>query len=545
MKRIASFLASQSEDILSAGFIIMGFSALSGILGVVRSRLLASEFSPDLVGIYFAAFVIPDNIFQVLVISAMGAAFIPVFAKHKREGSHWQFTNAMFNTLLFIFLILTLLVFLFTEQLLQMVVPGVQKENPEHLILLTNMTRIILLAQIPFLFSYIATGVLHAHQRFIISATTPAFYNLGIIIGIIFITPYFGMYGVAVGIIVGAFLHFIIQLPLVLQLGFRYRFTSNIFHPGVKQVFLLMGPRAFSIALERLKVTIDTFLASIISLASIEFLNFAIQVAVFPVSLFAAGIGQAAFPFLAKAAGENDLPSFKNHMSRALTHIVFFLAPTTVIFVVLHTPITRLAFGSENFPWEATFFTSWTLVFLSLSLVFQGMGGLLAKGFFALYDTRTPLVITFFSLLSAILLSLLFVLVLHLPVWSLGISSSVGFMLNAVALFIFLDKKVKGFNRFPLFLSFSKIILISIFLGFFSYGIFKFFEQFFDTTYTLSLLAFTAIVAILSLVFYLLLSFIFNLEEYKELIKLFEKVKRAPKSILKKEVVVSEPKFNS
>lgn len=543
MKRIGAFLASPSEDILSAGFIIMGFSVLSGIFGLLRDKLLSSQFTPDLVAIYFASFVLPENIFQILVLGALGSAFIPVFSKYKNDENRWDFTLSFLHLSLGVFLIFVIASFIFIEPLSRLLVPGLEKENPQHLDLMVNLTRVILVSQLFFVVSYLFTGILQSFQRFLIPALAPVFYNLGILFGILVLSPIFGMYGVALGVFVGAILHLLIQLPYIRHLGFVYKPFIDLSHKGIWEIVHLMLPRTLSIIAERLKLTIDTILASVISLSSITFLNFALHVSIFPVSLFAAALGQAAFPFLAKTAQEKDLVAFKQHMSLVLTHVAFFLAPTTALFVVLHTPIVRLIFGSKLFSWEATFLTSWTFIFLSFGMLFQGMGGLLARGFFALYDTKTPLVVTFFSLLTTILLSLFFVLVFSFPVWSLGISTTIGSVLNAVTLFILLDRKIKGFNRFALFLSFSKIILISLFLGLFSYGAFKFFEQFFDTTYTLSLMTFTVIVVILSMVFYLLLSFIFNLEEYKELVKLWEKVKKAPRAMLRKEVM-SESKLN-
>ena len=311
------------------------------------------------------------------------------------------------------------------------------------------------MAQLFFVVSYLFTGILQSYQRFLIPALAPVFYNVGIIFGILFLTPPFGMYGVAFGVVIGALLHLLIQLPFVSELGFRYKPYIDFSHKGIRDILHLMGPRTISILLERAKVTVDTMLASLISLYSVTFLNLAVQLAVFPVSFFAAAIGQAAFPFLSKAARGKDLSSFKNHMSVALTHITFFLAPTTVLLVVLHTPLIRLIFGSRLFSWEATFLTSWTLVFLSLGILFQGLGGLLARGFFALYDTRTPLIVTFFSLLSTIVLNVLFVTVFVLPVWSLAIATTIGAIANAVTLFVLLDRRVGGFDHFTLFISFT------------------------------------------------------------------------------------------
>lgn len=526
MRNGFAFLSHPQGDILSAGFIIMILSLLSGFFGLIRDRFLTTYFTSDLNDIYFASFVIPDSIFQILVLSVLGAAFIPVFSKYQREGNQWEFATSFINTILVLFLVLTIVVIIAIEPLSSIIVPGIQAKNPQHLALFMNLTRIILFAQLFFVLSYACTGILNSYQRFIMPALAPAFYNIGIIVGFVFLAPIMGMYGVAAGIILGAFLHFLIQIPYVLRLGFSYLLKANLLHPGVFELVRLSGPRALSITFERAKLIIDTILASFLVPGSISFLNFATHVAVFPVSLFAAAIAQAALPFFARAVANNNMEEFKKQVALSLTHIAFFLAPTSVLLIVLHTPVVRIIFGGQNFSWEATFLTGRTLVFLAIGLFAQGISVVLSRCFYALYDTKTPLFMTAISISVSVTLSVVFVLSLKLPVWSLGLATAVGSFINAILLFLFLDRKVNGFPRFTLTLSFLKILLISVFLGIFSYVLFKMLEVFFNTNRGFPLLLFTALVAIVSGTFYLFLSFVFNLEEYQAI---FHFLKRAAK----------------
>ena len=523
LKNSLLFFDAPQADILSAGFLIMFLSVITGIFGLVRDRLLATHFTPDLVGVYFAAFVIPENIFQILVLSAVGAAFIPVFTKYQREGQQWEFATALFRISLLLFATISILVGIFIEPLSKVFVPGIQKETPGHIALFVNLTRLILFSQLFFLFSYFCTGILQSYQRFLMPALASSLYNLGIIVGILLLAPTFGMYGVVLGIIGGAFLHLLIQLPFAVKLGFSYRPHVPLFHPGIAELGKLMAPRVLSVAIERLKFTVDTALASLIFVSSITFLNYASHVAIYPVSLFAAAIGQAALPFLAKAANEGNMEDFKKHTMLSLTHIAFFLAPTSVLLIILHTPIVRLIFGTPKFDWEATFLTGMTLAFLALGLFAQGASTILARAFYALLDTKTPLVMTIISQVTTILLSVFFVIVLKLPVWSLGLSTTIGISINAFLLFVLLDKKVGRFPRFSLFKSLAKIFFISALLAIFSYTLFKVLERFFNTDYGLPLLIFTITIALASGAFYLFLSFIFNLEEYKAIFLFFKK----------------------
>lgn len=543
MKRIIRngllFLDLPQGDILSAGFIIMGLSMLSGVFGLVRDRLLAGSFTPDLVGIYFASFVIPDNIFQIIVLSATGAAFIPVFTKYKREGSQWEFVNALFHLSLALFLFIMFLVFIFVEPLSSILVPGIQKEDPRHIDLLVNLTRIILAGQVFFVFSYLSTGILQSYHRFIIPALGSVFYNLGIICGILFLAPAFGMYGVAIGIIFGALLHFIIQLPSLIRVGFSYRFPANLFHPGVKEIAHLMVPRALSIAIERLKFTIDTVLASLISLASITYFNFALHVAVFPVSLIAAAIAQAALPFFAKSLAEGNHEEFRKHLMLSLTHILFLLAPFSVLLIVFHTPVVRLVFGGPLFSWEATVLTARTLAILCIALIAQGASNVLARAFYALLDTKTPLIMTLISTAISIVLSIIFVFFLSLDVRFLAVSTALGAFINASTLFILLEKKIGGLISSAFLKTMSKIFAISVVVGILAYAMLKLLEKYFNTIYTVELLLFTLLVTLISVVLYVFLSFVLDLEEYKELFVLFKKAANVRKRFVK-EVLVDE-----
>ncbi|MBI2036469.1 murein biosynthesis integral membrane protein MurJ [Candidatus Microgenomates bacterium] len=517
------FLDLPQGDILSAGFVIMFLAMLSGVFGLIRDRLLAANFTPDLVGIYFASFVIPDNIFQVFILSAVGVAFIPVFSKYQKQHEEWRLARSVLNASLLFFLIITVIIIVLTKPLSFLIVPGLYKENAQHIDLLVNLTRIILLAQPFFVLSYFCTGVLQSYQRFLVPASASLFYNIGIILGILFLAPVFGMYGVALGIILGAFLHFAIQVVFVWRLGFSYNFDFRVFHPGVLEIVRLMIPRSISIAIERAKLTVDTILASVISLSSITYLNFALHVAVFPVSLVAASVAQAAFPFFAQARARGDMEEFKKHLRLSLIHIIFLLAPASVLLVIFHTPIVRLVFGAPLFSWTATVLTAQTLAILSLGLIAQGLSNILARGFYALFDTKTPLIMTVISITTTIALSLFFVLYLKLDVRALAVSTTVGSFINAMVLFILLNRKIGSFLDARFMGSLIKIFFMSALLAVVSYAMLKLLEQYFNTSFTLTLLLFTVLVALISSAFYLLLSFLFNLSEYKELFLLFQK----------------------
>lgn len=525
-KNGVSLLTLRQTDILSAASVIMLMSLASAILGLVRDRLLAHYFTPDLVGIYFASFRLPDLAFQVLILGALSVAFIPVFTEYfqKNKKEAWQLTASLLNLAIIFFVFIIFIFFIFIKPLSFLIVPGLGKENPGHLALLVNLTRIILLTQVLFVFSAFLTGIMQSFQRFLFPALAAVFYNLGIIIGIVFFSS-LGMYGVALGVILGALMHFLIQLPLSLSLGFRFRWAFNFFHPGVRQVGRLMIPRSITLAAYQINLTANTSLASLISLASITFLNFAQHLAFVPVNFFGAAIAQAAFPTLSRAQNRNKVKEFKKILLSSFHQILFLIIPSATALFILHTPLTRLVFGAQLFTWEATVLTGRTLATFSLGLVAQGASFLLMRGFYALHDTKTPLKISLFSVALNILASVIFILLLHLPIWSLGISFSLAAFINLALLLLFLERRIGQFGRKELLFPIFKMILAAGVMALFLWLPVKILDVLvFDTTRTVNLVFLTLIACFLGLAAFLFGSWFLKIKEAQSFLALLKKM---------------------
>lgn len=541
-KNGARILAFRQTDILSAASVIMLMSLASAILGLVRNRLLAHYFTPDLVGIYFAAFRLPDFIFQVLILGALSVAFIPIFSEYWQmdKNEAWRLTATLLNLAIILFIFVIVLILIFLKPVSLLIVPGLEKENPAHLALLLNLTRIILLTQIFFVFSAFLTGILQSFQRFLFPALAAVFYNLGIIMGLVLLAP-LGMYGVALGVIIGAIMHFLIQLPLVLSLGFRPKFVLDFWHPGVLAVGRMMFPRSLALAATQLNFIVNTSLASLISLASITFLNFAQQLVFVPINFFGAAIAQAAFPTLSQVKNQEKIEEFKDVLLSCLGQILFLTVPVATAFLILHTPLTRFFFGAKGFSWESTILTGRTLAFFSLGLFAQSASFLLIRGFYALQDTSTPLKIGAVSTLLNILLSLLLVVIFNLPVWGLGISTSVGAIFNLTFLLLFLEKRVGKLDRARLFKPLGKICLAALGAALFFYLPVRYLDQtVLDTTRTVNLILLLLISGISGGSFYLLLASFLKVEEVKIFFSLMEKIGNWRKILAQSPEVIEE-----
>jgi putative peptidoglycan lipid II flippase len=260
--------------------------------------------------------------------------------------------------------------------------------------------------------------------------------------------------------------------------------------------------------------------------------NFAQQLQQLPVGLFGVSVAQAALPTLSAASAKQDRGEFKQSVMSAIHQILFFVFPASALFIVLRIPVVRLVFGASRFDWEATVLTGMTLSMFSISIFAQSIVNVLARGFYALYDTKTPVIISVISILTNTLLSLYFIKILGLPVWSLGLSTSIASILNATILYVVLDKKIGGFSRMELFLPAIKMFIAATVAGVAVYFPLKLFDQLvFDTTRTMGLLLLTGIAGGAGLLTYLLLAWVFDVNEVKSFITLIRRVRR-PKAVL-------------
>lgn len=524
-RSIFSILSGRQTSILSGAVVIMATVILSKVLGLIRDRLLAHTFAPDTVAIFFAAFSLPDLIFQTLIFGALSVAFIPVFTENlEQKGREEAFAlaSSILNLSIIIMLFLIALIFIFINPLTLLAAPGF---SPEQRVLTASVTRVILVGQTFLVLGALFIGVLQSFQRFIIPALAGVFYNLGIIIGIIFLSQPFGIMGPAIGVVIGAFLHFAIQTPLILSLGFRPKFFLSYFHPGVKEVVGLMSVRTLGLAAEQINDIIARSLASLITTASVTYLTFAQHLQVVPIGLFGATLAQAALPILSGEKARGKIDEFKLTLLTTMDQILFLTLPATAILIVLRIPVVRLVFGASQFNWEATVLTGRTVGFLAVGLAAQAISLLLARGFYALKDTKTPVIISFAVVFVSISLSFYFVRILQMDVWALGLAFSIASILSSILLFWTLHFKVGGFDLYQAFPPLGKMLMATIIMGVALYIPIKLLDQvIFDTTRTVNLIVLTSLASAFALSIYVALVWFMKVKELETFVSLIKRI---------------------
>ncbi len=523
INRSKKFLQTEHKSILSAAFVIAASYMASALLGLVRNHLLAARFFGGLEGdldVYFAAFVLPDTIFQLLVIGAVSAAFIPVFQEQldrSKEEAH-LLSNAALTMIGSILTFLTVLLVIFARP-----IAGLMAHyTPEKLDLMANLIRIMSLAQILFALSAFLTGILQSQRRFLIPAIAPFLYNLGTIIGIYFFSPTLGIYSAALGVVFGAFLHVAVQIPLVKHLGFSPKLVFKPRHHGVITMLRLMPPRALALGLDQIERWVAVNITSLLTAGSLSIFNFARQLYALPVSLFGVSLSQASFPALSDEAVQKDLTKFRETLGKSLSQIFFFALPASVLVLILRIPLVRLAFGARTFPWEATLLTAHALAFLSLSIAPLAVSQVLTRAFHALKDTHRPLYVGTFTMviftISATYLSG------KMGYGVLGITSmmSVSNYLDFILLYYLLHRRIG-----PIHISrrLFKMIIASGATALALWGPMRLLDKYvFDTTRTLPLIGLTLIVSAMGFLVYLLFCKILRIEELADVAALAKKL---------------------
>ena len=528
LKNGASLFLKRQTSILSAAFVIMLTYGMSNLIGLLRTRMLIAYFfgsQTSALDVYYAAMLIPDTFFQILVLGSLSAAFIPVFGKYLISDAKqaWKIASTTLNLTLSVFIFICIGVFIFARPLSAILAPGFA---PEQIILMASVLRVMLTVQIFFCVSGFMTGILQVHQRFLVPAIAPIVYNLGIIGGIVVGANKFGIWGPTWGMVFGAALHMFIQLSLATKLGFRFTKSFSLVLPGVLETLKLIPPRLLAMGIDQIEQFVAVVLASWLSAGSLSLFNVAKLLYVVPALLFGSTIGQAALPTLSLLVGQNKLEEFAKILRDACLQVIFLATPVCVLFVVLRIPIVRLTFGTKNFPWEATLLTGKTLAILAVSSGFHAVMQLMVRGFYALHDTRTPLKI---GLVAAILGSTLGWALVHWLSWGIaGIAFAI--TITSIGETMVLVWSMKNRLRrsslvFNLFGDLSKIFLVGLITGVCLWIPLRLLDQFvFDTTRTAPLLALTITVSGFGIGVYWGLSRLLGIEQLSIVMKLFNKI---------------------
>lgn len=491
---IKRLFTGKINSITMAALIVALSSLVSRFLGIFRDRILAGEFGAgDTLDVYYAAFRIPDLIFNLLVLGALSAGFIPIFTKLLNDPlrkakdvlsgdkyrSAWELASNVLHLLVFSLIILSGLGIIFAPLLMKLVAPGFSVDKQ---ILTASLTRIMFLSPIFLGISSIFGGILQSFKRFFVYSLAPIMYNIGIIIGALYFVPIWGIYGLAWGVVFGALLHFLVQMPTVMSLGFNY--VPFWRHPWwdkkIKELVIMMVPRTMSLAISQINLVVITIVASTLASGSLAVFNFANNLQSFPIGIFGISFAVAAFPTLSALAFNKD--KLVNNFSVVFRQILFFIVPATVLLLTLRAQIIRVILGTGQFDWGDTIATIDTLGFFTISLFAQASLPLLVRMFYARHNAKTPFIVGMTAVLVNVILSLslpkltscqlivgsngaLIEQCLPLGVSGLALAFSIASIFNFVFLWIMLRIEIGGMDEYRILVSAVKFSAAAIMCG--------------------------------------------------------------------------------
>jgi len=404
VKKFISFLGREINGLHQAAYLLGVFAILSQVLALLRDRLLAHTFGASTsLDLYYAAFRIPDFIFALVASIFSASIIIPFFSEKVRESnrSGREFLSAIFSVFVIAIVSVSIVAFFATPYLVPYLFPGFSDEPFRDQIVL--MTRILLLSPIFLGLSNLFASVTQYYNRFFIYGISPLLYNIGIIVGVVFFTPKFGISGLAWGVVLGAFLHFLVQAPFVMSRGlvpvfvFSFQKYKAIVHVVVSAI-----PRTLALSAQEISRFFLISLASVMSVGSISVFNLAFNLQSVPLSIIGVSYSLAAFPTLSALFVSGQKEKFVDLLKTTSRYIIFFSLPLIALFVVLRAHIVRVVLGSGAFSWADTRLTAAALSLFVVSLAAQGLMLLFTRARYASGNTKTPFYINIASVLIMI-----------------------------------------------------------------------------------------------------------------------------------------------
>ncbi|MCX6797261.1 MAG: murein biosynthesis integral membrane protein MurJ [Candidatus Doudnabacteria bacterium] len=515
-------------SISKATFIVGFLTLLSRLIGLLRDRLFASNFGAgDTLDIYYAAFRIPDLVFNLLILGTLSVAFIPIFTElllNDRPRAYKN-ANAVLNSTILLMSAICLILFFFATPLTKLMVPGF---SGEKLLSTIALTKILLFSPIIFTLSNVFSSILNAQKRFIAVGLAPILYNFGIIGGLIFLYPRFGLKGLGYGVILGALMHLLVQIPEAIRLGFKWQFIIDFKDRAFRKMGKLFIPRIFGVDNSQISLLIGSIIGSILASGSITVFNLANNLQAVPIGIFAISASIAAFPLLSENFSQKKETGFLSALNKTISQILYFIIPISIWILLLRAQIVRLVFGAGKFDWQDTILTFNTLGIFSLALVSQSLSPLFSRAFYARQNTIIPVIINFFTMaLNAVLA---FILGKKMGITGVAAGFAVSSLLNAATLYVVLKTLMAKSNSFAektelalldnnLMIEIAKMVLSSLFAGLATYACLYLIEPLINTHKVLGLLTQTAFAFSVGVVIYLATTYKLNLDQTKKTLR--------------------------
>jgi putative peptidoglycan lipid II flippase len=535
VNKFLRILHTEIRGLHQAAYLLAGFAFFSQVLALIRDRLLAATFGASgTLDVYYAAFRIPDFIFITVGSMVSISVLIPFLMDRLKAGQEdgRKFISNIFSFFFLLIVISGVVAFFFVPVLSKFLFPGFTGDKLGQVI---GLTRILLLSPIFLGLSNILGTLTQAYRRFFLYALSPILYNLGIIVGILFIYPIFGLVGLAYGVILGAILHFAIQIPFIIESGLFPRLQLQFDFKEIRRVLLISIPRTLTLGSDSISIIFLLSFASLMTAGSIAVFNFSYNLQSVPLSIIGVSYSLAAFPVLIKFFSSGEKEKFAEQAIASARHIIFWSVPVVVIFVVLRAQIVRTILGSGQFSWSDTRLTAAALAIFAMSLVFQNLTMLFVRAYYAVGKTKKPFIAKFINATTTVLFGYLFMLAyLRYPMFkdflenlfkvqgipgsiilTLPLGWTIGEVINSIALWFVFEKDFKGFSR-PVLRTFIQVLASSLMMGYVAYVSLNIFDDVFNLNTTIGVFMQGLLSGVIGVVFAILILLIFRNQELSD-----------------------------
>lgn len=536
---VKSFLNLLNKEVTSlhqAAYLLGFFAICSQVLALIRDRILAGQFGAgNTLDLYYSAFRIPDILFVTVASIVSISVLIPFLIERfeKGESEAKEFVDTVFSFFFCFMFVVGVSAYLTAPYFMALLFPlFAQTSSFSELV---ELTRILLLSPVFLGFSNLLASITQIHKRFFIYAISPVVYNVGIILGILFLYPIFGLSGLGYGVILGAFLHFAIQIPFIISKRMFPVFRFPIKFSFIKKIIYTSLPRTITVSSNELAELFLISFASFFIPGSISVFNFSFNLQSVPFSIIGISYSLAAFPTLTRLFGSGNRGEFVLQMINSARHIIFWSVPVAILFIVLRAQIVRTVLGAGRFNWDDTRLTAAALALFALSLVAQNLVALFVRSYYSQGKTKTPLFMNVFSALLIVFGSLYLVkffqnsfffrdfvdsilkvsdvsgtVVLMLP-----LGFSIGVLINLIIHWIGFQYHFPDFSR-PVLRTLFQVSGASVIMGYITYKCLDVFDKVFDLNTLFGIFMQGFVSGIIGIIFFVLILYILKNKELSE-----------------------------
>ena len=502
----------KSTSVLYAAGMLTIMMTISRVLGFVRDISVSGMFGISWqADAYAAAFTIPDLIYFALVGGGLSSAFIPVFSSYlatEKEEDGYVMASTILNIVAVASMVLIAIGMVFTPQLVDLMVDF---EDEQTMALTVLLTRIMFAQSFFMCLAGISQGILQCYKEFTVPALGAVVYNIAIIVIGLLLAQHIGIMGFTIGVVVGAALNLLLQIRAMRQYQFSYRLTLNLQHPGVKKFFLLFMPVVLGLSMNEINLLVSQNLASSLGDGVVYALKQAQRIMMLPVGIFAAAIGLSVFPTMTSHVARGEMAEYKQNLTMGLRTIIFITLPASVGLMALSHPVVRAMYQQGAVTSEQVELVSVILVFYCIGVVGYGAQQILNRGFYAVQDTKSPVLINVFVLLFNIALSI--ALVGPLKYRGLALAYSLTGLLSMAVLGIFLRRKIGPYGGSALVKSALQSVMASLVMGVAVYYTAAGLEQVLDMTNKLMQVGQVAVGIGVGVVVYAVMAIVMKMEE--------------------------------